>query len=164
MIDGLFRHRGGLLAAVALAALLSAPPATDRLGSAALLAGAGLALRLWAIRHIGGAARTRDTRAPRSRVVSGPYGVVAHPLYLANILLVVALVLTLDATPRLRTSLVLIGLGFYATLAWREQRVVRQLPTRPGAGLGLGRALRVERGTWWAAALVLGLQWGRGLF
>lgn len=45
----------------------------------------GLALRVWARRHIGLHTRGRALQAPY-RAAGGPYRWIAHPLYLANIL------------------------------------------------------------------------------
>jgi protein-S-isoprenylcysteine O-methyltransferase Ste14 len=50
----------------------------------------GLALRLWARRYIGLHSRGSVPQAP-CRVVGGPYRFVPHPLYVANVLVVVGL-------------------------------------------------------------------------
>jgi len=56
------------------------------LASGLILALAGESLRIWALRHAGGATRTRNVGAP-GLVTSGPYGRVRNPLYLANMML-----------------------------------------------------------------------------
>jgi hypothetical protein len=62
------------------------------LGSPLLLA--GLALRFWASGYIGIEGRVREIGASR-RIVSGPYRVLRHPLYIGNFLLVVGMLVAL---------------------------------------------------------------------
>lgn len=63
-----------------------------RLPGIALLA-TGLALRLWAVRHIGPDSRSRG-HGPRFLARGGPYTHLRHPLYAANAILSEGLVLT----------------------------------------------------------------------
>ena len=53
-------------------------------GAACILAGE--AIRLWAVRHIGGVSRTRTTKIG-PLVMSGPYAYTRNPLYVGNWLL-----------------------------------------------------------------------------
>lgn len=87
--DGLlFTQRGKLHPLCALGALLLAPPSLAGVVAGVLLLLAWATLRLWAIRHIGGAARVRARKArERKRLVtSGPFALVRNPLYVANIM------------------------------------------------------------------------------
>lgn len=86
----LYRWRGFLASACGLlgALWLWPPPrsgqAWQRLWSLLPLL-AGLALRVWARRHIGLHTRGKWLEAPY-RAIGGPYRHLSHPLYLANVL------------------------------------------------------------------------------
>jgi hypothetical protein len=55
---------------------------------------AGLAVRFWASGYIGIAGRVREIGA-RQRIVSGPYRLLRHPLYIGNFLLVVGMLVAM---------------------------------------------------------------------
>lgn len=123
----LFRFRGELLAAWGATALLASWPPEGCTASVAFLV-AGLALRAWARRHIGPHSRGRELSCPE-RSVSGPYRLFAHPLYLANILVVASLSLVL-AGPGCRAALLVAGpLILYVFLARAESAFVRSRPS-----------------------------------
>lgn len=87
-LDGfLFSHRGKLHPAFTLAAVLAAKPTPDGIVVGAVLMLVHLSIRLWAVRHIGGAARVhaRKARERKRLVTSGPFALVRNPLYIANI-------------------------------------------------------------------------------
>ena len=69
----------------------------------------GEALRVWGLCHIGPTTRAREICADRL-VTSGPYQWVRHPLYLANLLKVLGLLVIAGNSP-----FALIGMLFYAT-------------------------------------------------
>lgn len=120
----LFHRRGAIAAVLGLAALAIAyPPRPDPRSS--LLLAAGLALRLWARRHIGGHSRGATVSAPY-RAAGGPYRFLSHPLYAANLLVVAGLLGALcGAHPLLALALWLPFLVLYAALAAIESRHLR---------------------------------------
>lgn len=123
----LFRFRGELLASWGVAALFASWPPEGCAASAASLI-AGLALRAWARRHIGPHSRGRELSCPE-RSVSGPYRFFAHPLYLANTLVVASLSLVL-AGPGWRAALLAAGpVVLWAFLARAETAFVRSHPS-----------------------------------
>lgn len=69
----------------------------------------GELIRLWAVAHAGGATRTRNVGAP-FLVTSGPFAHTRNPLYLANALIYIGVVLLASGQP----IWILIALGFCA--------------------------------------------------
>lgn len=140
----------------ALAAAAQPTPASWAVGVPVLLA--GLALRGWAFHHLGPAGRTRHPEPPSGRVVTGPYALVPHPVYLANYALALGLVLVADPPPvGLAVFLGAVAV-LYGVLARRESAQTASLPVRPSAALGLRGVMRSERSTWLSVAALLGAQ------
>lgn len=106
----------------------------------------GLMLRLWAIRAIGGAARTRDPSAPSRRVRSGPYALFNHPLYVANLCVFGGAILQWSPPPWEAAALFVAGALLWMVLAWRESSLPMGPDEHPPL-LPLQRALRIERST-----------------
>jgi protein-S-isoprenylcysteine O-methyltransferase Ste14 len=89
--------------------------------SSVVLLAAGLALRLWARAHIGPHSRGRNLSAP-VRCTGGPYAFLAHPLYVANLLVIAALALQI-AGPSAAAAAALTGPALlYVLLARAETR------------------------------------------
>jgi hypothetical protein len=117
--------------------------------------GGGLGLRFWAFIWLGGAGRTRSLEPPASRVIGGPFRLLAHPVYLAN-LAVAAGLLIACAPPGWLTALLLASVAaFYGALAEREGGQLRGLPARSAALVSVRQVARSERSTWLVVALFL---------
>ncbi len=84
-----------------------------------ILVGCGLALRLWAVRHIGDISRTRANRSGALQV-DGPYALVRNPLYVANWLLWTGF--TLDSE---LDWMLVVAWGIFALQVLRDRRVGR---------------------------------------
>jgi len=161
--DGiLFTQRGKLHPLCALGALLLAPPSLAEVVAGVLLLLAWAALRVWAIRHIGGAARVhaRKARERKRLVTSGPFALVRNPLYVANIAGLTGTCLVL--APVWYAALAgLAAFAWYAAVVrWEEGVLVEQYGAEyaayrqrtPWLVPSLGRVLR---GGYGAAALPL---------
>lgn len=155
-IEGaLFRHRDRLVAAWGLGAFaLSWPPHGWLPSLIPLLL--GFALRLWARAHIGPHSRGRFLSSPE-RCAGGPYRFLAHPLYVANLLAILAIALALAGL-----SIAMLGILsgptlLYAFLGHAETRRMRELapPTRTSALPRAERRLASE----WASILPPAALW-----
>jgi len=134
---------------LALLALATAAPSAGGLavGSAAMLL--GCSLRCWAFSHLGAAGRTRDPGPPVSRVVTGPYAHVAHPVYLSNLLIAVGMLLAASPPWVLAAGLFALLASLYFVLALRESRQLAQVTgTRDGKQMSWWALARSERSTW----------------
>ncbi len=118
----------------------------------------GLALRAWSFAYLGPGGRTRSAAPPVQRVAAGPYRLLEHPVYVANIAVAFGLVLA-AAPPALLVLLLSVGVvGFYAILAVRESTQLVGLPlAEPVQRLGWLQLLRSERSTLACVGLFLGL-------
>ena len=154
----LFAWRGVLLGVLGGVLALLAHPGPSSLLRGLPVVLLGLALRLWAFRHLGAAGRTRDPRPPSGRVHAGPYRFVNHPVYLANVFVGLGLVVCAAPAPSVALGCFGAVLLFYGALATRESSQVRSLPPRPSASLPLPALLRSERSTWLSVAALLGVQ------
>lgn len=153
--DVLFRHRDRLVAAWGLGAFVLSWPPRGWLPSLLPLL-AGFALRLWARAHIGPHSRGRFLSSPE-RCAGGPYRFLAHPLYVANLLAILAIALAL-AGPSLAVAGILSGpMLLYAFLGRAETRRMRELapPARTAALPRAERRLRSE----WASILPPAALW-----
>jgi len=151
-----FRFRGWLLGSLALLVLISSRPTATSITLALPFLILGLFFRGWAFAHLGSRGRTRDPSPPPDRVVRGPYKWLNHPVYAANVL--VALGILLAAAPGYALGLVAGGfvLGLYGMLALREQRQMKDVPIRrSGALLSVLALARCERSSWLTVALLL---------
>jgi protein-S-isoprenylcysteine O-methyltransferase Ste14 len=122
-----FRHRSWL--PVPLAMILALVRIGEWEGEAPLAGGAllviaGLALRLWAVRHIGVISRTRANRYG-ALLTRGPYGIVRNPLYCANWLLWTGFTLDSELIWMLPAAWLVFGLQYSAIVAW-EENLLRQ--------------------------------------
>ena len=91
------------------------------------LTSVGLALRFWAVAHIGPKSRTRSEEGPDHRAAGGPYRVLTHPLYVANALVSEGLVVVSGAGwPWLQIALPWLWLLEYGPIMLCEEAKLRQ--------------------------------------
>jgi protein-S-isoprenylcysteine O-methyltransferase Ste14 len=90
------------------------------LGAVSVLA--GLAVRLWGIRHIGTISRTRATRQG-PLITTGPYAFVRNPLYVGNGLLWTGFVLMATLLWMLPIAWLVFGFEYGSIAAWEEARL-----------------------------------------
>jgi protein-S-isoprenylcysteine O-methyltransferase Ste14 len=117
-----FRHRSWLpvpLALILVFVRVGEWEANAPVAGGVLLVIAGLALRLWAVRHIGVISRTRANRHG-ALLMTGPYGIVRNPLYCANWLLWTGFTLDSELIWMLPAAWLLFGLQYSAIVAWEE--------------------------------------------
>jgi len=128
--EALFRSRSWTPIPLALWIIIHARPRRRWIVRGMLLAIVGLALRLWAVAHIGPNSRTRG-EGPSRQATGGPYAFLAHPLYLANAILSEGLVIASGAGwPLLQTLFPWIWFAQYGPIMlWEEETLRRRFGT-----------------------------------
>jgi protein-S-isoprenylcysteine O-methyltransferase Ste14 len=125
MVEAFYRHRGWIAAIplIALVAQRAVSASPLRWGVLPLIAAAML-LRAWAARHLGPHGNGSGMEAP-ALARTGPYAFSRHPLYLANIVTGVGLVLFANPPAPFSLALIaLIALQYFA-LARLEETTLR---------------------------------------
>ena len=84
-----------------------------------MLTGAGEAIRLWAVNHIGAISRTRSERLG-PLIHTGPFALVRNPLYIGNILVWVGFAVTARLLWLAPIILILLALEYHAIVKWEE--------------------------------------------
>jgi protein-S-isoprenylcysteine O-methyltransferase Ste14 len=84
----------------------------------------GAILRIWAVSHPGGHTRSRTIKAP-SLTTSGPYACVRNPIYLANFLIGLGLVVLAEAVILIPVYLVVFGIP-YRKIVDQEEGFLRK--------------------------------------
>jgi protein-S-isoprenylcysteine O-methyltransferase Ste14 len=103
------------------------PPAAAPAGLA--LQAAGLALRAWSMRTLGGSyTRTLRTGEEQAVVTAGPYRLVRHPGYTGSLLTWTGFALTSRSVPVLALVGGLLGRAYQRRIAAEEQLLSRELP------------------------------------
>ncbi len=123
----LFRYRAAI--AVPFFVLLCAFGRTQSLNLILIfLMLAGIGLRIWASGYIGKDARKKEFRTA-CRIINGPYRLLKHPLYLGNLLLVVAV--TIIFYPPLWLFILIIAafLVVYSLIIIGESGYIKKLPS-----------------------------------
>ncbi len=186
----LFNYRSYTPIPLLLAILIFATPTPASLLGGLALALLGEALRIWAVRHAGGATRTTSgVGAGAVLITHGPFAYVRNPLYLGNFLL--SLGLCLMSWARMPWMLVifiaLFGWQYWSIISLEEehlqqrfgqtyteylQHVPRFFPRltpfrkQEAQAMPLGRALKIEKNTllsFVAVALAIFLIWTIGV-
>ncbi len=106
------------------------PPAAAPAGL--MLQAAGLALRAWSMRTLGGSyTRTLRTGEEQAVVTAGPYRLVRHPGYTGSLLTWTGFALTSRSVPVLALVGGLLGRAYQRRIAAEEQLLSRELPGYP---------------------------------
>jgi protein-S-isoprenylcysteine O-methyltransferase Ste14 len=182
----LFNYRSYTPLPLLIAILLLAEPTLKSLLGGFALALLGEALRLWAVRHAGGATRTTSgVGAGAVLITHGPFAYVRNPLYLGNFLLSLGLcVMSWAWMPwMLFLFVALFGWQYWSIISLEEehlrqrfgqayteylQNVPRFIPRltpfrrQEAQAMPLGRALKIEKNTLFsfiAVALAIFLIW-----
>ncbi len=125
--DLMFRLRGYTPIPFLLVSVIWAKPGAALIAIGIVLCLCGELLRISALRHAGGATRTRNVGAPEL-VSSGPYAHVRNPLYLANMTLYTGFALASGAfSPYLPVLIVLFFSWQYAMIISLEEGALRKL-------------------------------------
>jgi protein-S-isoprenylcysteine O-methyltransferase Ste14 len=88
--------------------------------------GAGEALRLWGVHHIGVISRTRSERLG-PLIDSGPFAYVRNPLYIGNILLWTGFAFAARLVWFAPIVAVVLALEYHAIVAWEERLLVGRI-------------------------------------
>jgi hypothetical protein len=142
----LFRWRGAIgVLAFGVVFLLARPTFGSCLLGVPLLL-VGLAVRFWASGYIGIEGRVREVGA-RQRIVSGPYRMLRHPLYIGNFVLVVGMLVALRPALWLCAVVVVGFVVEYAFIVAAEERyLASRRSEKPEAGSESAEARMAERG------------------
>jgi len=89
----------------------------------------GLGVRTWAAGYIGMTGRGHDFRS-EFRIISGPFKILRHPLYIGNFFLVAGTILLFNPACWLAAVLIGIFLIEYGIIIAGEERYLKDLPKR----------------------------------
>ena len=90
-----------------------------------------------------------------SRATGGPYRLLHHPVYFANLIIACGLMLAARPPEGMAWLLLVSVVVFYGLLADREERQLFRLPRRPVAAATAAQVVRSERSTWVVVVLFL---------
>lgn len=90
--EKIFNYRSYTPIPILIAVLIFAEPTPATLTAGFVIALAGEALRIWAVKHAGGATRTTSGVGGSVLITHGPYALTRNPLYLGNFILSTGLV------------------------------------------------------------------------
>ena len=144
----LFRARSWTPVPLAVWIVARARPRREWMVPSLVVATAGLALRLWAVAHIGPESRSRG-RGPDHVATRGPYARVKHPLYLANGILSEGLIIAAGAGwPWLQVLFPWLWLAQYGPIMlWEEGTLRARTERATGRRADWRAAWRSERRT-----------------
>jgi hypothetical protein len=122
----LFRWRGVIgLAAFGVLFWVARPTFGSCLAGLAFVL-AGLAVRFWASGYIGIEGRAREIGASR-RIVSGPYRLLRHPLYVGNFLLVTGMLVALRPGVVVSVAVLVLFVVEYSLIVVAEEAMLSGL-------------------------------------
>ena len=148
----LFRYRAALAAFAFVILCLAAEPASNPAGHVFILL--GLALRIWAAGYLGPAGRTREFQGEYV-IMSGPYRLLRHPLYVGNFLLVLGVLILYNPPFWLSALYLALFIVIYTVIIGGETRYMKGRPARePGYDLS---NVRGEFSTWLVMAVIYGV-------
>jgi len=181
-----FKYRSYTPIPLLLAILIFAAPQPASLLAGFVITMLGQTVRLWAVRHAGGATRTTGTVGAGPELIThGPFAYVRNPLYVGNFFIAFGFCITAWAWMPwlLLIYLALFGLQYQMIVALEEEHlrqrfgkiytdylaqvprfIPRLTPFRPQTtpGMPLARALRIEKDTLLSTfliALAIFLRW-----
>lgn len=96
-----------------------------------ILLPAGIGIRIWAAGYIGENAR-KNSFCTGARIVNGPYRLLKHPLYLGNLLLVIAITILYNPPHWLFISILAAFMIIYSLIVIGESRYLKTLPSVRG--------------------------------
>jgi protein-S-isoprenylcysteine O-methyltransferase Ste14 len=167
----IFNYRSYTPIPLLLAILILAKPAPASLATGLVITVLGESLRIWAVRHAGGATRTTGKPGAGDELIThGPFAYVRNPLYLGNFILSLGLCLMAWAWMpwMLLVFLALFGFQYRLIISLEEENlrkifgrtyeeylanvprfIPRLRPFRPRKvqGMPLARALKIENNT-----------------
>lgn len=138
MIDRIYRRRSFLGLGAAIVALMTKNnPDLIYL----LITCIGLIIRLWAVGYLG---KDKGSGQPEKLITAGPYRLIRHPLYLANGLIILGLLLFLRV-PVSIFALIMSGyLFFYTAFAMHEERILAKYSGHPDYRLRVSSIIPVS--------------------
>jgi protein-S-isoprenylcysteine O-methyltransferase Ste14 len=124
----IFDRRGSIPVLLVVTAAILGGARRETWPAGALLVALHIGVRLWAGRHLGGAARVHSRKAQERKelVTSGPFGHVRNPLYLANSVGIAGGCL-LFGPPWFAAVAVVLNILWYALVVDWEESVLSQL-------------------------------------
>ncbi len=120
-----YRYRNIIALPFFVLLVLFSQPGVNTIFAHAFVA-AGVLIRLWAAGHIGEKARGRAITAEK-RIISGPYYVLKHPLYLGNLFLVSGTILLYNPVFWLGLLIIAVFLLEYSIIIYAEESNLKQL-------------------------------------
>jgi len=124
-MNTLYKYRGFISAAFALALLLSPPSQNFEILALPIFA-LSVSLRVWARMHIGLHSRGSELCAPQI-VKSGPYSFFKHPLYLSNWLAGTSFAILHSGFSEISAILCFVYLLFLLLLAFNENSFLKEI-------------------------------------
>jgi len=118
----LFRYRAAIAAVFFVVLVFYARPMPSVAPHIFIIT--GIALRLWAAGYIGPEARQREFSTER-RIISRPYRIIKHPLYVGNFFLVLGVIILYNPPRWFGISYIIAFIIMYALIAISEKQYLK---------------------------------------